>query len=442
MSEPLLAEPASSVTIEGADKCMLSVVIPAFNEEAGIAGIIEKVLATRESLAEVGVSGLEVLVVDDGSRDRTAERVDEAGRVRLIRHLSNKGYGAAIKTGFREAKGDLLAFLDADSTYPPEFLAILCDTALREGADVVVGSRRGGSDSKMPPVRRLGNLIWSTLLSLLGSERVQDPASGMRVLRRHALAELYPLPDGLNFTPVMSTRALHEGLKVVEVPIAYRERSGRSKLSVARDGTRFLKTILWTALQYNPARVLELVGFAALLAATLIGSALVGARLGGITTLGAPGVIAVQASLALAVGGMSIFSVGIVFNRLVTLVHHRPIRQPNLMVNVLGISPERHFQWIGLLLGSLGAILGILALALGLKGWDIQRVWLWLLGSTLFLLLGVQLGLFWMLIRVVDTLLERDSQSAHDFSEQHVSAPLSGGPAFGEPQLHQASPGI
>ena len=98
----------------------LSVVIPALNEEDGIAEIVERVLSIKEPLAEVEVSDLELIVVDDGSRDRTAEIVRSYPEVVLIQHRVNRGYGAAIKTGFRAARGELLAFLDADGTYPPE----------------------------------------------------------------------------------------------------------------------------------------------------------------------------------------------------------------------------------------------------------------------------------------------------------------------------------
>ena len=95
----------------------LSVIIPALNEENGIADIIERVLAIEGPLTEVGVSALELIIVDDGSQDRTAEIVSRYPAVRLVRHATNRGYGAAIKTGFRRAEGDLLAFLDADGTY-------------------------------------------------------------------------------------------------------------------------------------------------------------------------------------------------------------------------------------------------------------------------------------------------------------------------------------
>ncbi len=220
---------------------VLSVVIPAYNEEKAIASIIERVLAVEKRLSEAGISELELIVVDDGSHDGTVDQAARYSLVHLIQHPQNKGYGAALKTGFNAARGQLLGFLDADGTYPPEHFPELCKEILA-GADLVVGSRRSGGETEMPPVRRLGNFLWSNLVTLLGGQRVVDPASGMRVFRREILERIYPLPDGLNLTPVMSTRAVHEGVKVVEVPIPYKERVGRSKLSVVRDGSRFLNS--------------------------------------------------------------------------------------------------------------------------------------------------------------------------------------------------------
>jgi hypothetical protein len=410
----------SQATIPGG--LTLSVVIPALNEEDGIADIVQRVLSTRDALRSVGVSGLEVIVVDDGSVDKTAQIVEAMDDVQLVRHPVNIGYGAAIKTGFGRARGELLAFLDADSTYPPEYFAQLCQSIVRGEADIAIGSRRSGAESHMPPVRRLGNLIWSSLLTVIGNSRVMDPASGMRVLRRECLPQLYPLPDGLNFTPVMSTRSLHEGLRVLEIPITYRERSGRSKLSVVRDGTRFLQTILWTALEYNPGRLMELAGLGAFGVAGVIGLALVAARLQGITDLGPWGVFALYAGLILAVGGVSLFSLGTSFNRLVALFHRRPIHQAQLVTRLLGRWPERQFGWVGLGFGATGAGLGLASMVLGLSGWEITRLWLWLLGSAMFILVGVQLMLFWMLIRVLDTLDTRDEKIGAELTRAERAA--------------------
>ncbi|MFN8006963.1 MAG: glycosyltransferase family 2 protein [Terriglobia bacterium] len=424
LSQTSIAETPQSI--------ILSVVIPALNEQDGIEEILQRILATKEALSSVGITGLEVLVVDDGSTDRTPEVVESIPGVRLVRHQRNRGYGAAIKTGFTRATGDLLAFLDADCTYPPECIVTLCETAIQRNADIVVGSRRSGAESRMPPVRRLGNCIWSSLLSVLGDAKVEDPASGMRVLWRQSLQRLYPLPDGLNFTPVMSTRALHEGLRVVEVPIPYHERAGRSKLSVMRDGMRFLRTILWTVFQYNPARIMELVGFGSLTAAGIIGAILIIARLQGVTELHAGGVFAVYSSLILAVAGVSIFALGISFNYLVALFYRQPIRQVNFLGKILGSSPERHFGWTGLVLGTAGITLAGASLILGLNGWQPVRIWFWLLGSALFLLVGIQLALFWILIRVLDALIERDDRIGEDLNgaEAMVSKVATGSRAL------------
>ena len=380
----------------------LSVVIPALNEESSIAGIVARIDAVRGALRSAGIEDAEILVVDDGSKDRTAEIAARLPGVTLVRHTANRGYGAALKTGFSRARGELLAFLDADGTYPPEFLPVLCQAAIGENADVVVGSRRSGGDSRMPAVRRLGNLIWSSLVSVLGNCRCADPASGMRVLRRSALARLYPLPDGLNFTPVMSTRAMHEKLKVVELAIPYSERAGQSKLSVVHDGTRFLKTILGTALEYDPAKVLGLAGLVMTVAAAAIGLALVLMRASGVTTLGPWGAFSVFAALLLAVGGLSIYSLGLTFGFLVAL-----FRSPRLERSTPGRMLESHFGWLGGCSIGLGVLLSAASMLLGASGWEIGRIWLWLLGSALFVLVGLQLVITWILVRVVEKLFGR-----------------------------------
>jgi hypothetical protein len=111
----------------------------------------------------------------------------------------------------------------------------------------------------MPHLRRLGNSLFAVLLRALSSKQVRDTASGMRVVRREALPQLYPLPDGLHFTPAMSARALlSKEVPIIEIDMPYRERQGESKLEVSRDGLRFLQVILKTAVLYRPSRVMAI----------------------------------------------------------------------------------------------------------------------------------------------------------------------------------------
>jgi len=130
----------------------------------------------------------------------------------------------------------------------------MCRLAIEESADVVLGSRMG-PQSKMPRLRRFGNHLYAFLLGFLCGRHVTDTASGMRVVRRSSLWQLYPLPDGLHFTPSMSARALLNDLRVIETPISYSERRGESKLSVVWDGVRFLQTIFNGVLCYRPERL-------------------------------------------------------------------------------------------------------------------------------------------------------------------------------------------
>jgi len=240
----------------------LSIVIPALNEEEAIGQTIERCLDAQTEIRERGnVNEVQIIVVSDGSTDRTAEiarKYAESNEgVKLIIFEQNRGYGAAIKEGFRSGDGELVAFLDADGTCDPRFFGKLCATLQAEGADIALGNRMG-PQSEMPRVRRLGNRFFALLLGFLSGEAVTDTASGMRVIRREALKDLYPLPDRLDFTPAMSARALMQRLRIIEVPMPYSERVGESKLRAVRDGFRFLRTILDAVLFHSPSRFFTL----------------------------------------------------------------------------------------------------------------------------------------------------------------------------------------
>jgi glycosyltransferase involved in cell wall biosynthesis len=392
----------------------LSIVIPAYNEERGIADIILRVLGVKEDLAKTGIGLEELLVVDDCSHDRTAQIAEEIARenplLRVIRLTKNRGYGGALKTGFSEARGDLVGFLDADGTYPPEYFPELCQKAM-EGADLVIGSRMAGAKSQMPATRRVGNLFFANLLSLLGRQHVTDSASGMRIFSRDILDQIYPLPDGLNLTPVMSTRALHESLRVAEVPIPYSERVGRSKLSVVRDGTVFLQSIVWTVMCYNPVRIFGLLGLVGFLITLLVGVGLVIARLNGITTLSPWITAALFLALVSGTVGVSLFSLGATFNYLVAIFYKQPIRQGLFGKPIFKPSLDHHFGWMGIVSMLCGLILAIVVL---LQGWEVARLWLYLMGSATLILIGIQLSISWLLMRVLDELSQREVQVLND----------------------------
>jgi len=399
----------------------LSVIIPAFNEEDGIDKVIKRVLGIRDALAKINVA-LEFIVVDDGSRDNTAARIAEYPDVRLVRHLKNRGYGAAIKTGFRHANGEYLAFLDADATYPPEYLPDMCRVAIEQNGDMIIASRMSGAKSQMPLTRRVGNLAYAMLLSLISNTRVRDTSSGMRVIRRESLERMYPLPDGLQFTPAMSTRAIHENLKVIELPVPYSERVGRSKLSVVRDGVRFTNAIVWTALSYNPVRILGLISMTMLALSGLVGLYILGLRVMGVTALNVWQSYAVFAAGVTAVIGISLFSLGAMFNYLVALFHKKPVRQGLFGKPMFNPPLENHFGWVGLVAIAIGAVLGIGSLVLSLQGTPAERLWFYLLAATVVTIIGVQLLISWIVMRVLDELAQRADAAQHDLVESEPAS--------------------
>ena len=125
----------------------------------------------------------------------------------------------------------MVAFLDADGTCDPAFFATLCRAIIDENASVAIGSRMG-PQSSMPRLRRLGNRVYALILSALSNRVVTDTASGMRVIRREALPSLYPLPDGLHFTPAMSARVLmDDSLTIVERPDALQRADRRVEIA-------------------------------------------------------------------------------------------------------------------------------------------------------------------------------------------------------------------
>jgi hypothetical protein len=169
-----------------------------------------------------------------------------------------------------------------------------------------------------------------------------------------------------------------------------------------------LTTILWTALEYNPVRVLGIAGVLALGLAALIGLVVLGVRLQGVTQLGPWGIGSLFSMLVLAVAGVSIFCLGATFNYLVSLFRRKPVRQGLFGRPIFDPPLDQHFGWLGALAVVAGVVLGGVALVLDASGWDLTRLWFWLLVSALLGVVGVQLMISWVLMRVLEKLSERE----------------------------------
>jgi glycosyltransferase involved in cell wall biosynthesis len=226
----------------------VSILIPVYNEEGAIASTLAAVDATmRPSGREY-----EVLVVDDGSSDGTAQVLAEVG-ARVVRHRANRGYGAALKTGIRATTHPLIAIIDADGTYPISRLTELLDAA--DQADMVVGARTGGS-VHVPALRRPVKWLLTRAANLLSGHRIPDLNSGMRVFRRELALRFFGLfPDGFSFTSTITLASHINGYRVEYVPIDYYRRTGASSIRPVRDTLNFFLLIVRMVVTFRPLNV-------------------------------------------------------------------------------------------------------------------------------------------------------------------------------------------
>lgn len=228
----------------------VSVVIPACNEEQAIA---QTVLQIRQILERSVATGWEVIVLDDGSTDKTAGVAAEHG-ARVIRHLQTLGYGKSIKDGIQAAKHDVIAIMDADGTYPVGQLPILL-AKFYEGYDMVIGQRTGSYYRESPiksPLR--WTLKW--LVEFTAGRRIPDVNSGFRVFdRKEAMNYFNRLCDTFSFTTSLTLAYLMNNRYVAHVPIEYKERVGKSKVVLLRDSLRTLQYIVQAILYYDPIKI-------------------------------------------------------------------------------------------------------------------------------------------------------------------------------------------
>ncbi len=216
----------------------VSIVIPAYNEEKAIAKVLD----------QVGRLGMkkEIIVVDDGSTDRTGKIARKVRGVKVLGHRKNRGKANAIRTGIKNASFDRIVTLDADCTYPVSHVPRLLKEL--ESSDLVIGSRFLGKDRDMPGLNSFGNKMFSLMITLLTRKKIVDSSSGMRAFRKSLWDSLDIKARNLELEVEMTTKSLRRGLKVSEVPIPYYERVGKSNLSPLREGFRFFVAILRASL--------------------------------------------------------------------------------------------------------------------------------------------------------------------------------------------------
>ncbi len=226
----------------------LSIVVPAYNEEKGIGDVIDQI---RAAMAQVDLPH-EIIVVDDGSQDRTAE-IAAAKPVRLLRHGTNRGYGAALKTGMASAAYRHVAILDADGTYEPADLLKLVRSM--GDCDMVVGARTGRG-ARIPLLRRPAKWFLNRLANYLTETNIPDLNSGFRIFDKEVAERFLPiLPSSFSFTTTLTMAMLTSGYSVAFVPTSYGKRKGKSKIRPIRDTINFLSLVLRTALYFAPVKI-------------------------------------------------------------------------------------------------------------------------------------------------------------------------------------------
>jgi len=238
---------------EAVTAAQTSVVIPAFNEGASIATVVRDLTSAAR--------WLELLVDDGGSSDQTGANAAAAG-ARVIRHPYNKGNGAAVKSGIRQAAGVFILIADADGQHRPADATRL--VAQLDTYDLVIGARSGQTQASL--ARRLGNSALNRIASYLTEQPIPDLTSGFRAAKRECLLEfIHLLPNGFS-TPTTTTLAfMRAGYSVRFEPIEAAQRAGVSKIRLGADGFNFFLILLKVITIFSPLRIFAPVSAAAFL---------------------------------------------------------------------------------------------------------------------------------------------------------------------------------
>ncbi len=230
----------------------ISIIIPAHNEAGGIGQTLEKII---DVMAASGHDH-EIILVDDGSVDDTADRgAGYSDHVRIIRHDVNRGYGAALKTGLRQAKFATICITDADGTYPNEMIPVLTGKVIAGKCDMAVGARIGDNVA-VPLIRRPPKWVIGHLANYVAGRNIPDVNSGLRAFPRELARRMFfILPDGFSFTSTITLTMITNDFEVEYVPVNYHKRIGRSKIRPIRDTLNFLQLITRMALYFSPLKI-------------------------------------------------------------------------------------------------------------------------------------------------------------------------------------------
>lgn len=225
-----------------ASEMRISVIIPAYNEEQVIGRILDQLKVYNYH---------EIIVVDDGSKDRTIEIAQEHG-ARIVRHPYNIGNGAAVKSGIRAAEGDIIVLMDADGQHPPSDVPRLLSYI--GDYDMVVGARTSESDAHF--YRNVGNAVFNTYASYVVGYPIPDLTSGFRVIKAPLAKKfVYLLPNGFSYPTTLTITMFRSGLRVRYEPIVSPARIGVSKIRPLKDGMRFMMTITRLATLFVPLKI-------------------------------------------------------------------------------------------------------------------------------------------------------------------------------------------